>query len=83
MDTNRWVRVTIIVALAALLATASAAHAVTPVGGQTIKFNVDDGQPEAQADVPSGDDASADLTADEWPEPPRPHLRGTARRSRP
>ena len=69
MKTNRWVQVTIVVVVVALLAAAGVSHAALPVSGQTIEFAGGSsegaaavaGQPEAQpGDVPEG------LTADDW-----------------
>ena len=61
MKTNRWVQVTIVVVVVALLAAAGVSHTVPPVSGQTIEFAggssegaaAEAGQPEAQpGDVP-------------------------------
>ena len=69
MKTNRWVQVTIVVVVVALLAAGSVSHASLPVSGQNIKFAssssegaaAETGQPEAHpGNVPEG------LTAGDW-----------------
>ena len=69
MKANRWVQVTIVVVVVALLAAAGVSHAALPVSGQTIEFAggaAEAGQPEAQAGDAPGGDVPEGLTAGDW-----------------
>ena len=74
MKTNRWVQVTIVVVVVALLAAAGVSRPAPPASGQTIEFGggssegaaAEAGQPEARAGDAPEDDVPQGLTAGDW-----------------